>query len=615
MNEFWKDRETQIKLAVVLLPLIWFASLIRVKFTYGDGPELVMAAYLLGGPHPSGYPLFTMLAHIPSQLPIISPFYNVAFMLSALPTALTAGVMYTLGRELGVRQAFSAVLSLVWVFGATVAYLATRVEVYAIHGLFVSLALLWLLRYQTTKDIKQARLAVLFVCLGLTNHLTTALLIIPVVVGLLVTDYKAILKPKNVAIFLGIAAACASVYLYLPWQAMANEGDRISWNDPQTFERFWFHVTGQEYSIFRGTSKIAKNMNDFVRNTENAYFPGIFVMAVLGAIEMAFKRWRFLVVLVIGFVSYLVYVATYTINDISTYYTTMHLLVILGAGVGIEWLVKQRFTEKQQYMVHGLILGCLVWIGALMWRSSVNQWREALAEDMSSQVIADMQDPSIIFTSVDGHSFPMWYQRFVNHPEREQMLPIDTVMFGLANKTWYRDWFRDHFDWVKWPDEEVVASRRWQQWLIENNPDINFYVMLNGSYNVGGSFAVNRGWHFEVVRGRPDARAQRHGVHIYSARFKRFRSGTYFYDSSYEYEGGKDKIACVAEWRNNPQMNGTWKFFGPNNEEVVIPNHALPPKTDMSWEFLEIDQQTPGNWRCEVIVPGQPTMVTHFTVK
>lgn len=615
IKNFWSDTENRWRIVLVLIPLIWFASLIRVKFTYGDGPELVMAAYLLGGSHPSGYPLWTMLAHIPSRLPFLSPHYNVALLLSALPTALASSVLFTIARELGVRRAFAGIASLVWVFGATVAYLATRVEVYAIHSLFVSLALLWLLRFMVSASIRDARLSVLFVCLALTNHLTSALMIIPVVIGLMLVDHRQILKPKNVAIFLGIAAACASVYLYLPLQAMANVGDRISWNDPQTLERFWFHVTGQEYSMFRNTSKIVANLNNFVKSSENAYFPGILVVGALGGMELAWRNWRYLVVLVLIFVSYLAYIATYTINDISTYYTTLHFILILAAAIGFEWFVKQRFQESHKWIIHLVMVGCLVWVGSLMWRSQSNQWREALAHDMSEQVMADMKDPSIIFTSVDGHSFPMWYQRFVNHPEREQMLPVDTVMFGLANKTWYRDWFRKNFDWVQWPDEEVVKERRWRQWLIDNNPNINFYVMLNGRYNVPGSFAVNRGWHFEVVRGRADERAQKHAAHIYTARLKRFRRATYFHDSELKYEGGIAPISCVAEWRNNPQMVGTWTFYGPNGEEVVIPNHDLPPKTDMSWEFLEVDQQTPGAWRCEVTVPGQPMMVTHFEIE
>jgi hypothetical protein len=448
-----KNEENLWRLGVGLVPFLWFAALIRVKFTYGDGPELLLAAKNLGGAHPSGYPLWTVLAHIPAQIPWPSPFWVTAVTMSALPTAITASVLYTLGRELGVRRGFAATLGLVWAFGATVAYLATRIEVYALHSMFAALSLLFLWRFLTNTNIRDARLSVLFVCLGLTNHLTTALLIIPVVIGLLLADYKQILKPRNVAIFLGIAAACASIYLYLPWQAMANVGDRISWNDPQTLERFWFHVSGQEYSIFRGTAKIAANLKDFVQSSESAYFPGILVISVLGAIELAWRNWRFLVAILLIFVSFLAYIATYTINDISTYYTILHMLIVVTAGVGFEWFLKSRFQEKHEWIVNLVLVGCLVWVVDLAWRSRVNHWREALAEDMSAQVIADMKDPSIIFTSVDGHSFPMWYQRFANHTER-QMLPIDTVMFGLANKTWYRDWFRTHFNWVKWPDED-----------------------------------------------------------------------------------------------------------------------------------------------------------------
>jgi hypothetical protein len=35
----------------------------------------------------------------------------------------------------------------------------------------------------------------------------------------------------------------------------------------------------------------------------------------------------------------------------------------------------------------------------------------------------------------------------------------------------------------------------------------------------------------------------------------------------------------------------------------------------MSWEWLEIADQEPGDWRCEVKADGQPTTETRFTLK
>lgn len=610
-----KNVENRWRLGAVLVPLIFFSTLIRLKFTFGDGPELLTAAYLLCGPHPSGYPLFTMLGFIPSHLPWLTPFYNMAWFLSALPTALTAGVIYMTARRLEVRRPVALLGGWAWAFCNGVVYLASRIEVYALHCLFLSATLYALVRFAQDKQFKDACLAVMFVCLGLTNHLTSALMIVPVVVTLALVDPKQIIRVKTAGIFTGIALACACIYLYLPIQAAMNHGQCVSWNDPQTLERFIFHVTGQEYSIFRNTSKLASNLNKFAMAIDRGFLPGMLLLSVLGAWELGLRYWKVVVGILLFMVLYLAYIGTYSINDISTYYTMAYVPIVLLATIGFDWFLKVRFldTPTQQYLATAMVVVGFGWIIGLAQNSYPNTYREAIAQDMSTLIMDDIEGSAVIFTSVDGHSFPMWYQAFVAHPEKN-LVPVDTVMFGLKNKQWYREWFRSSFPHINWPPDDVAVGGPWQKWLLDNNPDINFYAMLNSSWRTPGYSAMGRGWHFKVEKGYLPNR-QVNNVHIYSALGKITHGSTYFLESRKEYKSGEDRIACVAEWRQNPAMVGDWKFFGPSGQEIGFKPHPLPAKTDMSWEWLEIKDQVPGEWRCEVKVKGQPDQEVHFTLK
>ena len=494
-------------------------------------------------------------------------------------------------------------------------YLATRIEVYALHCMFLAATLYCLVRFAQEKQFRDACLAVLFTCLGLTNHLTSALMILPVVLTLALVDRKQIINPKTAGIFSGIALACAAIYLYLPLQAMANHGQCVSWNDPQTLERFIFHVTGQEYSIFRNTSKLASNLNKFGMSIDQAFMPGMLLLAVLGAWEIGLKLWKIVAGIALFMALYLAYIGTYSINDISTYYTMAYVPIVILATVGFEWFLKARFldTPKQQTLALVMIVIGFGWIVGLAQRAYPNTYREAIAQDMSHQVMEDIQGPAIIFTSVDGHSFPMWYQTFVAQPDKG-LIPVDAVMFGLGNKGWYREWFRSSFPHVNWPPDEVAVGGGWQKYLLDNNPDINFYALLNWPWRVPGYSAVGRGWHFKLERGQSPL-SQRNNVHIYSAIGEIARGTTYFLESLHEYKSGQERIACVAEWRQNQAMVGDWTFYGPNNKKVTFKPHPLPAKTDMSWEWLEIEDQTPGEWRCEVKVDGQPDQETRFVLK
>ena len=69
-----------------------------------DSGELAAAAYVLGVPHPTTYPLYMILGWAVSHLPFGEPAYDLN-LLSALCGALTAGLVAVLARALGARSA------------------------------------------------------------------------------------------------------------------------------------------------------------------------------------------------------------------------------------------------------------------------------------------------------------------------------------------------------------------------------------------------------------------------------------------------------------------------------------------------------------------------------
>jgi hypothetical protein len=618
---------------VLLLPFLYYVALIRTEITFGDGPELLVAMHNLGGPHPSGYPLFTLLGFIPSHLPWVSPFWNVSVFLGALPAAVCVWALYRLLRVFDVSKLVSAISALAYATNYHVVYQSTRIEVYALHCMLIALSLWCLARFMESgastddeeqpgpADLRWAYGTVLFACLALTNHLTSAFLVLPVIIGLLVSHPRTVLRPKPIAIMFGIAAACALIYVYLPIQAMLNEGDRISWNDPQTWDRFWFHVTGQEYAIFRSTDKVLPTLRQFWSAMNASFFPGIIVVVAIGAYDWLVRHWKTFVPVVVFEASYLAYVATYPISDLSTYFTALFIPIIIGFAFGLDWLFRMRFEmDSDESLVHrGLefvVMAVLFgWVIGLGWNSRANRWSEALAADMSRETYADMEGPAVIFTSVDGHTFPMWYQTMVEHPGEKEAVVVDTVMFHLKNKQWYRDWLRKWHPWVEWPDDETALGSRWRQWLIDNNPDINFYALLNRRWPHSTSYPVLRGWHHEIVDGR-EGKATMGSTktrHIYIARQAPV-SGNRFHTSRATYEGGVDRLACVVEWWKHDDFVAKWRFLGPNGEKYEFNNHKIPKGSNMSWEYLQPDQQTPGTWRCEVEAPGEPLMVREFTI-
>ena len=615
---------------LVLVSVVFYGSLIRTEITYGDGPELLVAMIRFGGAHPSGYPLFTLLGWIVSHIP--PAFYMVAFLLSAVPGAFAVWAIYRFLLEFSVSRHVAALTGLAYGASWHVAYQSTRIEVYALHCMLIGFAFVCLAKFFRPRkpigpapppDIRWAYGAVLFVCLALTNHLTSAFMIPATIIGLLLADWRRILKPRTIGIFVGIAASCAAIYLYLPLQAYLNVGDRVSWNDPQTLENFWFHVAGKEYWMFRTTdvSKVASNAEKIWNAVNNTFFPGMLLICIVGAIEWLLRHWRSLVTVLLFTAVTFGYVATYQINDISTYFTGLFIPLVFAFGFGVDWLLKVRFVLDRHPgwlspLLHlAAVVGMAIWIGNMAWGARPHYYREALAIDMSGWAMDEMQDPAIIFTSVDGHTFPMWYQVYVEQPDRKVAV-VDTVMIHLENKQWYRDHLRRSYPWITWPSDEELLGRNWRQKILDRNPDINPYAFLHRRWPEHKSYAKNNGWFFEIVRGAKDKSkyAEKRARHIYMAKQAPV-SGVYFHSSWRTYKAGEERIACVVEWWKHAKFVAKWRLKGPNGELYEFNNHEIPADSNLSWEYLLPRQQTPGTWVCEVEAPNNPLLTVEFTIE
>ncbi len=91
-----KLQPSRIRIACALL--VFIASLVVYAFTLAptvtlvDSGELIVAAHSLGVAHPPGFPLYVMLAHLASLVPIGSVAVRINFA-SALLAALASSVV------------------------------------------------------------------------------------------------------------------------------------------------------------------------------------------------------------------------------------------------------------------------------------------------------------------------------------------------------------------------------------------------------------------------------------------------------------------------------------------------------------------------------------------
>ena len=628
LRSLWTTWEGRGFLLAVLVPAIYYTVMVPVEITFGDGPELVTTTYNLGVIHPSGYPLYTLLAYPFVHAPGPSEHWNLVFFLSMLPTVVSCGLLYYILRRLDVLIAVAVPCVWLFAFNSTSLPLATRVEVYALNGMFVAMSTYWLLRYaQEPGRILWARLATMGLGLAMCVHLTSVFWFPGLALALALINPRQIFNPKQLGILFGIGLLCGSLYLYLPLASTLHEpGGAVLWNQPNTWDQFWYHVLGKEYDGFRKMDNFLRDLQKFSHVPRRYFFPGILLLAILGIVEGLMRTWRFAVGILVFVALLTCYVVIYQIGDISTYYGPLFFAGLIGVGLGANWLVQARLPEK--WMKDRFVLALVTILLAIpsistAVRNRGHIYQDVMAEDMSDHLMRNIAPNTIVFTIVDGHTFPMWYQAFLKHADLN-VVTIDRVMFKLKDKRWYRDFLRGHYPDVTWPTEEEYEKARgviWEKWIIDRNRDrYKFAALLANPWTIKGSYPVNRGWHHDIIledspeAKEPKNRRNKHAMHIYMGEYYRVRGRTYFFNSDITYTSGEQPLACIVEWWKHEGLKTHWTVYAPGGEKVIDKDHPVPKVNNISWEFIAPAIQKPGTWRCEVKIDGKVALEQEFTL-
>jgi len=221
---------------VGLLPGILFKQALAPGLQLEDSSEFITVVLTLGIPHPSGYPLYVVLAHGWSRLIGLTP-WSVNFF-SAVVAMGAAIFIYLSARSWGAARLPAWAAS--WLLCGWPAFWsqALLAEVYTLHVFL--LAVLFYLAAKLNNRPRPVLFYSLAVLAGLAaaNHLLAALWW-PVAVWLFF-KHRSYFKNRQwwlvgLSGLLGLA-----VYLYLPARAAAEP--LLNWGDPSSWSRFWWHI-------------------------------------------------------------------------------------------------------------------------------------------------------------------------------------------------------------------------------------------------------------------------------------------------------------------------------------------------------------------------------------
>jgi hypothetical protein len=136
-----------------------------------DTPKFQFVGYVLGTPHPPGYPLYVWLSHLFVMLPVGSIAYR-ANLFSAALAALTCALAFVIGRQTGAGRWASLCAALALGAGASFWRSAVFAEVYSLAAVVAALTMTLLLAWGARPGASRLLAATGAFALGLGNHLT-----------------------------------------------------------------------------------------------------------------------------------------------------------------------------------------------------------------------------------------------------------------------------------------------------------------------------------------------------------------------------------------------------------------------------------------------------------
>jgi hypothetical protein len=446
-----------------------------------DSGELTTVAYTLGIAHPSGYPLYSLVGHLFSYLPL-GYFARRMVVFSVLCMAASCGFLLLAGMNLASNRfrlapfpsLFCACAGvLIFAFSTTTWQSAAYAEVYPLTLLFVSV--LYFLGVQLLDDTKRdMRLWLTFAFifgLALGNHLTV-LWTFPL--GLVTLFFT--LRQREVS--LGgagtIAAAAifgASIVLFLPLRAHLNP--IMNWGNPETPAMLWRHLSGWQYQVWMFQKGIAERLGGYFEGLPAEFGWGGLVFILLGVFGLAKWGGRVLVAFLLLWFVGVLYNVNYDIPDIAPYFMTAHaaLAILAVGGAATLWKMVSMRTRVVQILAILCMLFPVV-SNAVGHFSQANRSNDRFATTFTREVLRTLPSNALVMQSLWDIQSPAIYLQEVEGYRRDAVL----MDINLMQRRWYVEQLAR-----KYPD--VVA---------DCEPQLRIFLKELEPFDAGQAFDATR---------------------------------------------------------------------------------------------------------------------------
>lgn len=456
-----------------LIPLSIYLMTLAPSVTFFDSGEFMTAIYSLGSAHSPGYPFFINYAKPFTYLPFGSIAFrvNIATAVSAAAACYAVYLLttYILANErLTDDNRFSQLYirliglsaSLSFAFTPRLWLQSNHDKPYPIISFIAAIVFFLVLRWRETYREGDERPAYIYLgsllCgLGFGAHQTMVLLVPVYAFMIIATDWRIIIRVKEMILAIAFATLGFAVHLHIPVRATRNP--LLNWGDAKNLDQFLWHFLRKGYPV----EKPVRDFNLFWQqvNAFNIPFEYTLVGLVLLVIGCTFFLRRFfhgVAAYCVGILTFLAVIAGYfnTPMDLifltEEFFTPLYLLSAVFIGLGFFATLKLLLSllpllRRPVFQVAGFVACTLLSLPAVICAINYvenDQHLNYIANDYASNTLRTMPQGAVLYTWGDSGAFPLWYLQGVEKMRED----LDILHTPHLVFTWYLDAFPKVFN-------------------------------------------------------------------------------------------------------------------------------------------------------------------------
>jgi len=394
-----------------------------------NGGELTSAASTLGIGHPTGYPTWTILAHIAS---VYIPVGDIAFranLFTAFATAICVLVTYLILATFFLKTSFIFPFLAIFAIEPFFWREALCAEVYSFHLMFTSMLIWALIKGFSNSDKRFFLLASFLWALSITNHLLS-IFNFPLLI--LIWDYyrqKKIPVFRDLMVYTFYILLGLSIYSFIPIRASLNPS--LIWHNPSTFGEFFKHISGSQFQSHLGF-KLSFSISEIIDFILTPRYFLLLLFATAGIIKWLKKYRKLSVGPGLFLIGIFMFPLFYSIHDVSSYF----LSGIWVMYCSMAYFISSITALEKHISKFGIPYACLVFcLGIYFFNDEIKLYHKPLLRLYGQTCLAALPPGSELEYQGDNPMNSLSYLMICEHYlENAVCIDLNSNLKPLGNK-------------------------------------------------------------------------------------------------------------------------------------------------------------------------------------